>query len=77
MATKVFLEVSVDVDVPAAALAHWVFSQLNMPGVADRRMGGDDVREEDLDAIDAFEGDFEVVRFEPVWSELCLAEAGS
>jgi len=77
MATKVILEVSIDADVPAAALEHWVFSQLNMPGVADRRMGGDDVREEDLDTIDAFEGDVEVARFEPMWVELCSTEAGS
>lgn len=77
MATKVLLEVSVDVDVPEAALAHWVFSQLNMPGVADRRTGGDDVQEADLDAIDAFEGDVEVVRFEPMRSELCSTEGVS
>jgi NTP pyrophosphatase (non-canonical NTP hydrolase) len=63
MATTICLEVSVGVDVPAAALEHWVFSQLNMPGVDDRRMRAEDVRDEDLDALDEFDGDVEVSRF--------------
>lgn len=71
MATTVFLEVSVGVDVPAAAVEHWVFSQLNMPGVADRRMRAADVLEEDLDALDELEEDIEVRLLEPVVAELC------
>jgi len=75
MATTVFLEVSVGVDVAPEALEHWVFAQLNMPGLEKRFSRGKvDVREEDLDAIDEFRGEFEVQRFEPVMAELCETE---
>jgi hypothetical protein len=75
MATKVCLEISVGVDVHEAALEFWVFSQLNMPGVAASLMGGGDVREEDLDAIDEFGGEIGVQRFVPMTLELCSTEA--
>lgn len=75
MTTKVCLEITVGVDVPEAALERWVFSQLNMPLVATSLMDGDDVREEDLDAIDGFDGEIGVQRFVPMMVELCSTEA--
>ncbi len=73
MATKVYLEISVGVDVSEAALAFWVFSQLNAPGAPDltETLISGSVAEADVDAIDEFGGIVEVSRFEP-----CTAEVG-
>lgn len=75
MATTICLEVSVGVDVSPAAFERWVFSQLNMPGALFLPDVNSDVLEDDLDAIDNFEGKIEVQRLVPVTSELCSAEA--
>ena len=77
MATTICLEISVGIDVPPAAFEHWVFSQLNMPGALGLPDVRSDVREEDLDAIDNFEGEIEVQRFEPMTLELCTTEGKS
>lgn len=78
MATTVCLEVTVGVDVPEAALAFWVFSQLNAPApdLAETLIG-ESVNEEDVDAIDEFGGVVEVSRFEPVTCEVGEVDRGS
>lgn len=75
MGTTICLEVSVGVDVSAAALEQWVFSQLNMPGVSAAR--DLPALEPELDAIDEFCGEIGVRRFAPMMAELCAAEGES
>lgn len=72
MATEVTVNITVDADVSPESTVHWVFTQLNMPGVADRRMGSDlaEFKEEELDTLDALDGDVEVQLIE------CLGAVG-
>jgi hypothetical protein len=76
MATKICLEISVGVEVSAAALERWVTSQLNMFGIVpDATMSPELLAlEKDIDALDEFGGEILVQRFEPIMVELCATE---